>query len=75
MDVAALVTAVASLITAGGGVVAIVLTRQKVKIVDAKVDEVHQLVNSRSEDQARYQVELINALKAKGIDVPVNEHP
>lgn len=60
MDVAALVTATASLITAGGGVVAIVLTRQKVKIVDAKVDEVHQLVNSRSEDQARYQVELIN---------------
>lgn len=74
MDVAALVTATASLITAGGGVVAIVLTRQKVKIVDAKVDEVHQLVNFEVGRSGAVPGRA-DQLKAKGIDVPVNEHP
>ena len=82
MDVAAVITATGGLINAAGGFVAIDATRQKVKsvhqtikTVEAKVDNVHDLVNSKSESDARYQVQLIELLKAKGITVPTNKHP
>ena len=66
------ITALATLVTAIGGVIAIVLARRTVVKVSEKLDTVHDLVNSKSERDANYQIQLIDLLKAKDIDVPVN---
>lgn len=72
MDLPAVITATAVLVTAIGGVIATILTRRSVARVDTKLDTVHELVNSKSERDAEYLVQLIDLLKARDIDVPVN---
>lgn len=74
---AGIVTAFASVLTAFGGLllsVAYVIpafrTVRKTKIA---VDEVHTIVNQQRTDAQRYQIALVSALKAAGIDVPIDQ--
>lgn len=68
VDVAAVITATGGLVTAAGGVIAIVLTNRK-------VEKVHQLVNSRYDALAKYQLELIAKIEAMGGTAPTNKNP
>lgn len=74
---AGIVTAVAGVFTALGGLVLAVsvlipnlrASRQAV----AAVAEVHTIVNQQATDAQRYQVALVEALRAAGIEVPVDQ--
>lgn len=57
---------VALIITAGGTLV----TAIGVVLVNLKTSQVHTLVNSQHDALAEYQVTLINALQAAGIKIP-----
>lgn len=43
------------------------------KVVEAKVDQVHTLVNQQHTDMNNYQAALIRALESRGIEVPVDQ--
>jgi hypothetical protein len=74
---AAVITAVASVLTATGGLVLAVgvlipnlrATRAAVKATQ----DVHVMVNQQRTDAMNYQAALIRALNAAGIDVPLDQ--
>jgi hypothetical protein len=80
---AELITAAATVVTACGGLVlalATLRTAQRTKITEkvaksteAKVDEVHVIVNQRFTDLQRYTEALTRALVGAGVDVPIDQ--
>lgn len=56
------ITALATLVTAAGGV-----------YLGYRVQSVHKIVNQQRTDMVQYQRALIFALKAAGIEVPVDQ--
>jgi hypothetical protein len=58
-SIAGLITAVATMVTAVGGIV-----------LSYRVQSVHKIVNQQRTDMLRYQRALIVALKAHGVEVP-----
>lgn len=67
---AGVITAIASLITAIGGTVAIL----KVLLPSLRIaKDTHTIVNQQRTDMERYQRVLENALKQAGLDVPQDQ--
>ena len=60
--VAGMVTAVATMVTAIGGI-----------YLGRRVQEVHKIVNQQHTDMQNFQTVLINTLKAHGITVPEDQ--
>lgn len=83
MAAAEVITATATVITASGGLVLALAawrTAQRTKstetvarATEAKVDEVHVIVNQRFTDLQRYTEALTRALVAGGVDVPIDQ--
>jgi len=81
--VAAVITAIATVITALGGLVLAMAawrTAQRTKsteavarATEARVEEVHVIVNQRFTDLQRYAEALVRALSAAGVDVPIDQ--
>jgi high-affinity K+ transport system ATPase subunit B len=72
-EIALIITAVGTLITAAGGVAIALVTRNNAVITKKNSEalgEVHTMVNQQRTDSIRYQTALIKALKAAGVDVP-----
>lgn len=70
MDWTGIITAIASGITALGGlVVAFTVLVPSLRIAK----ETHHLVNQGHTDSVNYQNALIRALKDRGIDVPIDQ--
>ncbi len=67
---AGIVTAIASVFTALGGL--LVAVRLLIPLIK-KVDTVHVIVNQQRTDAQRYQIALIEVLKKHGIDVPTDQ--
>jgi hypothetical protein len=68
--IAGAVTAIATMITAIGGL----LVAIKVLIPNFKqTKEVHEIVNQQRTDMQKYMKVLENALSAHGIDIPVDQ--
>jgi len=67
--IAAIISALAALVTAVGGV--LIAYRVLIPIV-RKTDEVHALVNSNREDMLRREEVLIAALQHAGVKIPPN---
>lgn len=65
-EVALVITAIGTAITATGGVVVAIMAKR----TSAVTQEVHTMVNQQRTDAMRYQVTLIKALKAAGIAIP-----
>jgi len=61
-----LFTAVALIITAWAGLI-------RSRKVEGKVDAVHVIVNQQRTDMQRYERALVAALKAAGVEVPVDQ--
>jgi hypothetical protein len=70
MSAAEIITSVATLVTAIGGVI---LLLRKVKSLEAKQDEVHVLVNSNHKSMLRREEVLIAALQRAGIEIPPDD--
>jgi hypothetical protein len=60
--VAGMVTAIATMVTAVGGI-----------YLGRRVQEVHKIVNQQRTDMLQYQKALIAALTEKGITIPVDQ--
>lgn len=83
MAAADVITAAATVVTACGGFVLALATwrtsqRTKTtetvaKSTEAKVDQVHVIVNQRFTDLQRYTEALTRALTAAGVDVPIDQ--
>ena len=70
MSAAEIITSVATLVTAIGGVI---LLLRKVKSLEEKQDQVHVLVNSNHKSMLRREQVLITALQRAGIDIPPDD--
>jgi len=75
--VAGIITASATVLIALGGLVTAItvlipILRQSRKTHE-QVEQVHTLVNQQRTDSLRYQVALIEALRAHQIDVPIDQ--
>jgi hypothetical protein len=83
MAAAEVITATATVITACGGLVLALAawrTAQRTKstevvarATEAKVEEVHVIVNQRFTDLQRYTEALTRALVGAGVDVPIDQ--
>jgi flagellar motor component MotA len=71
---AGIITAIATLTTAFGGIIAaftlFLPILRKTKEVHKETQEVHQIVNQQHTDMLRYQRQLIRALESHGIAIP-----
>jgi hypothetical protein len=67
-EIAALATAVATCITAVGGVIIAIRTSG----VRKTVNETHELVNQRYTDLVAYQEKLVKTLQEAGVIIPVD---
>jgi hypothetical protein len=71
---AGVITAVATVVTAIGGLVlavAVLIPNLRAsREAIAKVDQVHTIVNQQRTDAQRYQVALVRALRKAGVEVP-----
>lgn len=65
-SIAGIITAIATVITAIGGL--LLILRQT-----RKIDDVHKIVNQQQTDLRNYQGALIRALREKGITVPIDQ--
>jgi hypothetical protein len=74
---AGIITACAAVFTALGGLIlavgVLIPILRNTRAVSAKVDEVHVIVNQQRTDGQRYAIALVSALRAHGIDVPVDQ--
>ena len=70
VSAAEIITSVATLVTAIGGVI---LLLRKVKSLEEKQDQVHVLVNSNHKSMLRREQVLITALQRAGIDIPPDD--
>lgn len=74
MAAAAIITAVATVLTALGGLVlalaVLVPTLRAAQRAESAVAEVHTMVNQQRTDAARYTAVLVAAMRAAGVDVP-----
>lgn len=74
---AGLVTAVATVITALGGLVlaigVLIPILRNTRDTKAQVQSVHTIVNQQHTDQQRYIIALTEILRAQGIEVPVDQ--
>ena len=77
--ITAAATVTGGLIT-GGATVIVALILRKTARVERKVDNVqetadanHKIMNQERTDRLNYQAALIRALKAKGIEVPIDQ--
>jgi hypothetical protein len=69
-SLAGMITALATVITALGGLIVSI----RVLIPNFKqTKEVHKVVNQQKTDMERYQKALIDVLAAHGIDIPVDQ--
>lgn len=77
MEIAAIITAIATLITAiGGAIIAYTVLLpllHKTKAIEVKTDEVHTLVNSNHASMLRREEVLIAALQQAGVKIPPNQ--
>jgi hypothetical protein len=72
-DIALIISATGTVITAAGGVVIAMVTRKNAVISESNsksLSEVHTIVNQQRTDALRYQSALVKALKRAGIEVP-----
>lgn len=72
-DIALIISAIGTLITAAGGVAIAVITKNNAVIArrnSESLGEVHTMVNQQRTDSLRYQHALIKALRKAGIEVP-----
>lgn len=67
---AGVITAIATLVTAIGG---LLLAFKTVLPMYRQVEETHKIVNQQRTDLMRYQVALVRALRESGIDVPIDQ--
>lgn len=65
-EIALIITATGTAITAVGGVVIAVMAKK----TSVATQEVHTMVNQQRTDAKRYEITLIKAMKAAGIDIP-----
>lgn len=76
MNTAAIITAVATLVTAVGGAIiaftVLIPLLHRTKAIDAKTSHVAELVNSNHAAMLRREEVLIKALQRAGIDIPPN---
>jgi hypothetical protein len=70
VSAAEIITSVATLVTAIGGVI---LLLRKVKSLEEKQDQVHVLVNSNHKSMLRREQVLMTALQRAGIDIPPDD--
>lgn len=70
---AGVISAVAAVFTAVALVITAVATLIRSRKVEAKVDQVHKIVNQQHTDLKNYQRALIRALEAHGITIPVDQ--
>lgn len=74
MIAAAIITAVATVLTALGGLVlalaVLVPTLRAARRAESAVAEVHTMVNQQRTDAARYTAVLVDALRSAGMNVP-----
>lgn len=67
--IAGAITAVATMVTAIGGI----YLGRRMQGVKVQSDEIHKIVNQQRTDMLQYQKALIAALAAHDIDVPVDQ--
>lgn len=76
MNTAAIITAVATLVTATGGAIiaftVLIPLLRRAKAIDVKTSHVADLVNSNHAAMLRREEVLIKALQRAGIDIPPN---
>jgi hypothetical protein len=65
-DVNTFIVAVTALVVAVTALIPVLLTLRETK-------KVHKIVNQQRTDSVAYQLKLTNALRADGIDVPVDD--
>lgn len=74
---AQIVTAVATIITALGGMIlavaVLIPNLRQTKELNAQVATVHTIVNQQRTDQQRYNIALTEALKKAGVEVPIDQ--
>ena len=74
---AQIVTAIATVLTSVGGIVlavaVLIPNLRNSKETKMQVQEVHTIVNQQRTDLQRYNVALSQALKAHGIEIPVDQ--
>lgn len=74
MVAAAILTAIATTLTALGGLVlalaVLVPTLRAARRAETAVAEVHTMVNQQRTDAARYTAVLVDALRSAGVNVP-----
>jgi len=75
-EFAVVITAVATAITAVGGLVlavsVLIPTLRATRQAVANVAEVHTMVNQQRTDMLRYNEDLVNALNSAGVAVPTD---
>jgi hypothetical protein len=77
-DYALIIGSVASLVTAISAAAVVIIKAQKentaaIEKVQETANETHIMVNSQREAAAKYTKVLVDALRAKGIEVPDDE--
>lgn len=74
---AGIITASSALFIAVAGAITALTTLipllRRSKSTEAKVDEVHTIVNQQRTDMQNYNAALVRALSAAGIEVPVDQ--
>lgn len=74
---AGVITAVATVITAVGGLLlaisVLIPNLRATKKAAVALSEVHTIVNQQRTDAQRYQVALVEALRKAGVDVPADQ--
>jgi hypothetical protein len=74
---AGIITASAAVFTALGGLIlaigVLIPILRATRATGAKVDLVHVIVNQQRTDSQRYAIALVSALRAHGIDIPVDQ--
>lgn len=72
-----IITAVATLLTAGTALIAVLPAlfklKAEVKAARSDVQSVHKIVNQQRTDMQRYERALVAALKQAGVDIPVDQ--
>jgi len=67
---AGIITAIATVITALGG---LILAFSVLLPILKQVKQVHTIVNQQRTDQQRYNIALVELLKKHGIEVPIDQ--